>query len=418
MISKNKIKSLLKNKDAKALAENFASLSLLRIAGYIFPLITIPYLARVIGVDGFGKIAFAAAIIVWFQTITDWGFSYTATRDVARCRNDKDRVSEIFSNVLWAQFFLMVVSLIILIIIVFCVPRLYEMKGLVFMTFLLIPGHLFFPEWLFQGLERMKYITVLNVLAKLFFTLAVFVFIKEKSDYILQPLLTSFGFLLSGGIAMYVIIYRWKIKIFKSSFKEVFRTIKTSADVFLNNLFPNLYNAFSTILLGFFGGPVANGLLDAGSKLIGVALHLLTIISRTFFPFLSRKIGRHDIYAKYNIFLSSALSVTFFCFAPFLISIFFTKEFVDAVTVMRILSISIIFYSMASVYGTNYLIINGHEKVLRNITFYCSLIGLCLSLPLIYFYSYIGAAIVIACSRFFLGTLSYLTARKFRDGMV
>lgn len=94
----NRIKS---NSDAKTVINNFAWLSVLQIAGYIFPLISIPYLAKVIGVDGFGKIAFASAVIIWIQTITDWGFNFTATRDVAKNKNDKLMVSEIFSNVLW-----------------------------------------------------------------------------------------------------------------------------------------------------------------------------------------------------------------------------------------------------------------------------------------------------------------------------
>ena len=105
------------NKDGKALASNFGYLMIMQITGYIFPLLTIPYLARVIGVEGFGKIAFAAAVIVWFQTITDWGFSYTATRDVARNRDSLEKVSVIFSNVLWAKSLLALASFIILFII-------------------------------------------------------------------------------------------------------------------------------------------------------------------------------------------------------------------------------------------------------------------------------------------------------------
>src|SRR5690554_6583130 len=118
MISQAKalINRVKKSSDGKVLASNFGFLMLLQIAGYVFPLITIPYLARVIGVDGFGKVAFAAAVIVWFRTIAEWGFNYTATRDVARNRDDLDKVSEIFSNVLWARTFLMFVSLAILLI--------------------------------------------------------------------------------------------------------------------------------------------------------------------------------------------------------------------------------------------------------------------------------------------------------------
>ena len=94
---KNRIRS---SKEGKTVFANLGYLTLLQVAGYVFPLITMPYLARVIGADGFGKIAFATAVVVWFQTVADWGFNLTATRDVAQNRYDKNVVSRIFSNVL------------------------------------------------------------------------------------------------------------------------------------------------------------------------------------------------------------------------------------------------------------------------------------------------------------------------------
>ena len=113
---KEYITRIKKSKDGRTLVANFSYLTLLQVAGYIFPLITMPYLARVIGVEGFGKIAFASAIIVWFQTVSDWGFNFTATRDVAKNRDNKEKVSEIFSNVLWARCILTVVSFLLLVI--------------------------------------------------------------------------------------------------------------------------------------------------------------------------------------------------------------------------------------------------------------------------------------------------------------
>src|SRR5690554_3117541 len=155
-----------KSKDGKVLASNFGYLMLLQIAGYVFPLITIPYLARVIGVDGFGKIAFAAAVMVWFQTVSDWGFNYTATRDVARNRDDKEKVSEIFSNVLWARCLLMIVSFLLLLLAIFIVPIFRDNYAIILVTFLLVPGHIMFPDWFFQAMERMKYITILNQIGR------------------------------------------------------------------------------------------------------------------------------------------------------------------------------------------------------------------------------------------------------------
>lgn len=398
---------LKQSKDGRTLVANFGYLSLLQVASYVFPLITMPYLARVIGAEGFGKIAFAAAIMVWFQTIADWGFNYTATRDVAKNRDDKEKVSEIFSNVLWARILLMFVSFVVLSVCVLIIPKLRENSDVIMISFLMIPGHIMFPDWFFQAMERMKYITILNIVSKTLFTVAIFLFIKERQDYILQPLFTSLGFVISGIIAMYYILVKWKIRLRISSFKTVLRTIKSSTDVFINNIIPNLYNAFSIVLLGFIGGNVANGLYDAGVKFTNIVQQFLLILSRTFFPFLSRRIDKHSIYARLNISSSILLAVVLWLLAPVLVEIFYTNEFFYAIKVIRISSISLIFLAMGNVYGINYLLLIDKEKQLRNITLVASLMGFALSFPLIYKYQVIGAALVVTITRGVLGIVQW-----------
>lgn len=405
---------LKQSKDGKTLVANFGYLSLLQVAGYVFPLITMPYLARVIGVEGFGKIAFAAAIMVWFQTIADWGFCYTATRDVAKNRDDKEKVSEIFSNVFWARIFLMLVSFVVLSICVMTIPKLRENADVIMISFLMIPGHIMFPDWFFQAMERMKYITILNIVSKTLFTIAIFLFIKERDDYILQPLFTSLGFVVSGIIAMYYILIKWKIRLRFTPFKEIIKTIKSSTDVFINNIVPNFYNAFSSILLGFVGGEVANGILDAGRKFVNIAEQLLSVISRVFFPFLARKGEKHGLYAKINITISVVMAIFLFVFAPLIIRTFFTSEFENSIIVLRILSISIISGSLKNIYAFNYMILRGYEKQSRNIMIICSLIGFLLAFPLVTKYSYIGVSIVYLFTLSLMGVASMLFVKKIK----
>lgn len=411
----NKFKSLTsrinKSKDGKVLASNFGYLMLLQIAGYIFPLITIPYLARVIGVEGFGKIAFAAAVVVWFQTVSDWGFNYTATRDIARNRDNPEKVSEIFSNVLWARIVLMLLSFMLLMIAITTIPYFKENQTILLVTFLLVPGHILFPDWFFQAMEKMKFITVFNLASKALFTVLVFVFIKEKSDFILQPLFITLGYAVSGLFSMYIVVLKWKVKILPPNFTTIYRTIKNSTDVFINNIMPNLYKSFSTILLGFYGGSISTGLLDAGSKFISVVQQFIAVISRVFFPFLSRRSEKHNIFIKINLSVSIVAALTLFCLAPMIIKLFFTQEFYQAIPVLQIMSISVVFLALSNAYGTNYMIIQGHEKKLRNITFSVSLIGFALSFPLIYFYDFIGAAITITLTRGILGLSTMYAAR-------
>ena len=177
---------------------------------------------------------------------------------------------------------------------------------------------------------------------------------------------------------------------------------------------PVLYENFSVMLLGFWGGSVANGIFDAGNKLISVVLRFVQTLSRAFFPFLARRIDKHDFFVRLNLFVSVSIALLLFIAAPFIIDIFFTEEFTNAVIVLRIISMSIPFSTLINVYGVNYLIQQGQEKILRQITVAVSLIGILISIPLIYFFSWIGAALTLALTRSILGISITAKARKLK----
>lgn len=401
-----KISAITKNKEAKTVAGNFMWLSMLQVASYVFPLITMPYLARVIGVEGFGKIAFALAIMVWIQTIADWGFNLTATRDVAQNRENPKKVSEIFSNVLWARCLLMFLSLAALLLLIAVVPRFREQWDVILVTFLIIPGHILFPDWFFQAVEKMRYITIINVATKLIFTLAVFVFIKTPDDYIIQPVLSAAGFALSGIIALYIIVGRWGVQLLPPSLKDILTTIKESTNVFINNLAPNLYNSLSIVLLGIFSGGVANGIYDGANKFINIICNILNALTRAFFPFLSRRKEHFSLFVKLVTCVAIVTSMVTWFIAPWLVATLLSAEFAESVIVIRILSVSLIFYVLSSAYGSCYMIVNKREKVLRQLTVICSVIGLLMAIPLVYYYSYIGVALTVTISRVLLGLSS------------
>lgn len=402
------------SKEGRTVFANFGYLFLLQVAGYVFPLISMPYLARVIGAEGFGKIAFASAIVVWIQTISDWGFNLTATRDVAQNRDNKELVSRIFSNVLWVRSVLTLLSGIILLLVVLLVPYLRENADIIFVTFLLVPGYILFPEWFFQAIEKMKYTTFFNLFLKLVFTVAVFVFIHKREDYLMQPLLTTIGYLLCGIGALYLIFKKWGYSLYKPQWDEIFKTIRNSTDVFINNLMPNLYNSFSVMLLGFFGGSTANGIYDGGNRFPVIFYQFQSVLSRAFYPFLSRRPDKHSFYAKLNIVSALIGAVFLILLSPLVIKIMLGDEFEKSVVVMQILSFSVVFLAMGYTYGTNFLIINHKEKPLRNLTFISSIIGMCVSVPLVYYFSYIGAAVTVLLCRGLLGVGSYVLAKRIK----
>lgn len=405
-------KRALNSKDGKTLAKNFTYLSLLQIAGYVFPFITMPYLSRVIGVDGFGKIAFASAIIVWVQTIVDWGFGFSATREVARNRDNKVVLSSIYSNVIWTKFFLAFICGLVLCVLIVFIPLLKENALILLFTFLLIPGHILFPDWFFQGMEEMKYTTIFNLSIKLAFTIAIFFVIKNKEDYIYQPLLTSVGYMVSGVISYRIIKKKWGIRLHRPDLKSSWASLKGSFDIFIGNLFPTMYNNFSALLLGAIGTPTDIGLYDGGNKFVNIVQQFIAVIGRTFYPFLNRRSDKHTVYARINLLAAGTAAIALFFTSPLLVRIFLTPEFNSSIVVMRIMSISLFFMALGTVYCVNYLFVKGLDREARNITIISSLVGLALAYPFIYWYGFIGAAINVTLTRGIMGVLYMITAKR------
>ena len=373
----SQIQDKLKSKTVRTLAENFLSLSLLKVVGLITPLITLPYLARIIGTEGFGAIAFAASVIVFVETITDWGFNYTATRDVAiaKSKNDLTRISKIFSEVITAKACLMLLCFVLLCITIQLIPTLRQYRLLLLLTFLYIPGQIMFPEWVFQAYEQMKYITILNVLSKLLFTVLIFVVIREKSDYIYQPLLTACGYAVSGIIAMIVIYRKFQIRFVRPSMKAMFARLKESTDMFISLILPNFYTNFSTVLLKTYFGSSVTGLYDAGKRLLGIMEQISQILSRVFFPFLARNRKKHNVYVAISGTICFLSCIVMFFGADLFIRFFYTAEFEGAAVVTRIFAFGPIGLFLMNTYGVNYLVLVKKENVLRNIIIGCSIFG-------------------------------------------
>ena len=191
--------SIILEGDKKRVFHNFVYLYLVRIANYILPLLTVPYLVRVLGPGKYGLLAFAQAFIQYFMILTDYGFSASATREISVNSSDPLKVSRIFSSVMAIKTFLMILSFSVLSLAILIFGKFRSNSLVYFYTFGIVLGDLLFPVWFFQGMEKMKYITLRNIVAKIIFTASIFIFIRKPSDYIYVPLINSLGFLITGS---------------------------------------------------------------------------------------------------------------------------------------------------------------------------------------------------------------------------
>lgn len=276
-------------KDKKRLLSNFFSLSVLQAFTYILPLLTLPYLVRVLGVEKFGLVMFAQAFIMFFNILVDYGFNLSATREVAIHRDDKDKLTEIFSSVMIIRTLLIFISLIILNIIIFSFEKFSDDRELYQLTFLWVIGQAMFPIWYFQGIEKMKYITIVNITSKVLFTILIFIVIQEPSDYIYVPVVNGFGFIVGGSISLWIIY-----KNFNQSFSfQPYGILKQhffdSSQFFLSRVSVTLYTSTNAFVLGLFTGNTMVGYYTIAEKLYMALQSFYTPIVQVLYPYIAKE---------------------------------------------------------------------------------------------------------------------------------
>ncbi|MFX0135435.1 MAG: oligosaccharide flippase family protein, partial [Candidatus Hodarchaeota archaeon] len=208
-----RIKKILNDKTNKKLISNFLSLGILEGANYIIPLITLPYLLRVLATDDYGIISFAQKFIQYFVLVTAFGFGISATKRISENRLEKEKLSEIFTSVLVIKFFLMCLSISIIFLLIFNINFFHQDQGIYLITFGSVVANVIFTPWFFQGLERMKYITILNLVGRILYAISIFMFINNEEDYILVPVFNSMSLILTGALGIFIVFKKFGVKL-------------------------------------------------------------------------------------------------------------------------------------------------------------------------------------------------------------
>jgi PST family polysaccharide transporter len=388
----------LKNKKYKVVLSNIFSLFILQGSNYILPLILLPYLVRVLGVEYFGLLAFATATVNLLRGIVSYGFDLSGTQQISIHRNDLQKLVEIFSSILVVKFLLLIISFLFLCVLLLFVDKLHEHWEVFILTFFLSFGDVLFPIWFFQGIEKMKMITYIRLVYKAIFVFSVILFVHDKSQYALVPILDSIGAVLAGIVALFFVAKNFNISFVFPRYVDIVFQIKNGWYIFISKITVILYTSFNTFILGLLTNNESVGYYSIASKIYGALRGLFYPIIQALFPFLSKKYSE-DKNSYYR--LVKKLSIIFwillcivalftFIFSKDLVSLVAGKNVIESVHVLHILSLSLVF-AIGGFY-TPLLVIKSEEKILARVTFFTLIVNLVLVFPSIYWFGYIGLA--------------------------
>jgi len=396
----------------KRLISNFVSLLVLRGARFLIPLITLPYLVRVIGIENFGLVNFCLSLGMYFGAVIQFGFGITATREIARSRADSIKLAQIYSATLTTSILLAMASSIVFVLIVLSFEKFNSYLNLYLYTLAYIVFQSLFPIWLFQGMEKMKYITLLSLGTSSMYLFSLFIFVKQKDDYVIVPLLNAIAALTTFILAIILIRTHFKIRFIWPKLQDISSIYQAGRHAFVSQLAPNLYNNSAVFLLGVFANGTVVGLYTAATKVIDAIISLAYILSNTFLPYLSRNLQSHKLFERIMLGSGLILAVTTFLFSECLTRLLFSSENLEIALYIKFLSAAIFFSFGYLTYSSNYLMISGHEEVAKNISFYVSLVAFGVTALLVYLVGIDGAIASVLTARAALSFFSFLYYKR------
>ncbi|MDD4972357.1 MAG: flippase [Paludibacter sp.] len=379
---------------------NFIYSSILTVSNFLFPLLTFPYISRVLGVSNVGIYNWVGGIIQYFIIFSMMGIAIVGIREVAKHKGDSIELSKTFSSLLTLTLLTTVISLVILFALMAFVPKIAEYKEMFYIGAANIFVNLFLVEWFFKGIENFKYITMRSIIVKSLYVISVFVFVRHHDDYITYYLLTVSAVVLN---ALFNWIYSRKFVHFNFKSISLRPFIKPFLILGIYLLFNSMYSTFNVAYLGFVGGTKEVGFYTTATKLYGILLAFFSAFTGVMLPRISALVAEND-FEEVNRLIGRSFDILYtFCFpiiiffvafAPQVISIIAGKGYEGSILPMRIVMPLMVIIGTEEILIIQLLMPMNKDKAIFINSVIGAIVGICFALILVRNYHSVGSSIV------------------------
>lgn len=394
---------------SKSVRYNFLMNFILNASGFIFPLLTFPYISRVLLVEGVGRVEFASSVSSYFLLVASLGIPTYGIRACAQVKDDKERLSKTVHEILIINS--VTTSLVVLayIVCVLTVPRFSEDKALFFIHSLGILLNMLGVNWFYQAIENYDYITVRTILFKTLSLVLIFLFVRASGDYMIYAAISVFALVGSNLLNFYKL--RSYISFKRQAGYEFKKHLAPIFILFAQSLAISVYTSLDIIMLGFNKGDYDVGLYSAASRFKGLLVSLVTSLGGVLLPRMSRyakdkmqrEFERTSVMAiNFTLLLSIPLTVFFVFSASDCLLLLSGSEFLAASTAMRIITVAAIPCGLSGFLGIQVLTSLEKEKyVLYSVTV-GAVVDFALNCFMIPLWGANGAALATAIAEFFV----------------
>lgn len=383
----------------------------------ILPLITTPYISRVLGTDGIGVYSYTYSIVYYFILFAMLGINNYGNRQIAKVRDDKQRLAKTFTGIYAMQI---ITSLImILLYIIYLKIFVYTNKEIATIQIIYLIATMFDINWFFFGLEKFKLTVTRNIFIKLITVICIFLFVKQKGDVYLYTIIMSAGTLVSQ-LLLWPFVKKYT-KLVKIEIKDIIKHLKPCAILFIPTIAVSLYKTMDKIMLGNMTDMHQVGLYENSEKTTNIITAVITALGTVMLPRMSNLVAtgekeKEKEYIKksmeFTFFSSSAMAFGLMAIAPTFAPLFFGNEFNGVDNIIKYLSITTIFISVANVIRTQYIIPHEKDKIYIYSVSLGAIINIIINAIMIPKYQAIGAAIGTIFAEFSVMLYQIFCVRK------
>jgi O-antigen/teichoic acid export membrane protein len=418
------ISRLVKNKSI----QNFIFLGLIQSSNILISLISMPLLIQSIGIDQFGLVNLALSVIILANYFVDFGFSISGPREVAINYKNKEVLSVLFSEILFSRVVFAFFSMLAIFSLVWIFDLFYEYQTILVFSTVILFSEALLPLWFFQGLEKLKFISIANIFGKLLFLLGIVLFIHDPKHSIWVNFMLGVSTLGVNLLLLLYIHYTMDIKFYSPPFQSVFQNIIKNVYLFLSNLASYISVKGGILILSFYSTAELLGMYSVAERPVVVLRIFPAMVVQAIYPKASRLYLEDQSacfnYIRKSYFLCLAggfiISLMAYVLAPFIVFLLAKQELKESVEFLKVMSF-IPFLACLNIVNVLIFFIKSENKLLLNTTLAMALFMVVSSTTLIHQIGEMGVAYALLLTELFifvLGTLvNYIKNRTFVNGI-
>lgn len=377
---------------------------------FLLPFFILPFLLKTLSIESFGLYNFSLAFSQFLILLIDFGFNLSITKKIAENVNKNNYIKNIFWTIIFIKISLLIISILVSVIVFMLIPSLESFKYAMICGSLMLIGNTFYPVWWFQGLNKFKILTLINISSKAICYPFIFILVTSEGDYMEAVLIQSLSFVLASVFSFVYLFLTCRDYFFNINFdfvkKNFYKEIKDSYLIFLSNSSISLYTNTTVLILGVFSSPYSVGIFSAIERIVRViCTAVLVPFTQSSYPFLIRMKSQNIVVAKKIfrkmltfIFLLSLIVMGSYFFLKDLIIKYFFQEYEKNILLLDLFMFSIFPVTLGGVLGQLGLLALGdskEKKIFSNIYIYVGLLTLPINFFMIIFFNENGALLSV-----------------------